>query len=145
LSPRWRHALEAAAPMADDDTVPAGTRYDALRMLGVQPWDRSGRQLVKYLAKGTHDELQMGAVSGLGDMPDERATRALIEALAGLSQGNRNLAFDALIRDKGRISALLDAVQAGKVAADGIGAARAKRIKEHPDANVRGRAAKLLN
>jgi HEAT repeat protein len=113
-------------------------------MLGVQPWDQAGRQLTRYLA-GTNDELQMGAVSALGDMPDERATRALIDALAGLSQGNRNLALDALIRDEQRISALLDAVQAGKVAADAIGAARAKRIKEHSNASVRQRAARLLH
>ena len=37
-------------------------------MLGVEPWEKRGEQLARYLKPGTHEELQMGAVSGLADV-----------------------------------------------------------------------------
>ena len=67
--------------MADDDKVPSGTRYDALRVLGVEPWEKRGAQLVRYLGN-KNAELQMGAVSGLGDVHSPEAAKAF-------SQGDR--------------------------------------------------------
>ena len=144
LSARWKQALDAAAPMTDDEKVPTGTRYDALRMLGVDSWDRRGGQIARYLAKGTHDELQMGAVSALGDMRGDQAAQALLDSMANLSKSNRNLALDALVRDARRIAALLDAIESGKIPPDFFDAARVKRLKEHADENLRQRAARLL-
>jgi hypothetical protein len=115
LKTRWQRALDLASPMTDDEKTPKGTRYDALRMLGVEPWDRRGEQIVRYLGKEVHAELQMGAVSGAGDVKDPRATAALIAALPGLTEGNRKLALQALVRDEQRVAALRDAVAAGKV------------------------------
>src|SRR5262249_34427477 len=67
-SARWKRALEEASRMADNAKVPTGTRYDALRMIALDGWEKRGEQLKKYLAKGTHDELTMGAISGLSDL-----------------------------------------------------------------------------
>jgi len=115
LRERYQRALDLSSAMTDDEKVPKGTRYDALRMLGVEPFDKRGEQLVRYLGKDVHGELQMGAVSGLGDVRDPRATAALIAALTGLTEGNRKLALQALVRDEDRIAALREAVTAGKV------------------------------
>src|SRR5207253_10826483 len=52
MNQRWWRLLEQASAMADDDKVPAGTRYDALRIVGMDTWERRGRQLAKYLARG---------------------------------------------------------------------------------------------
>src|SRR5262249_12666340 len=81
LAERWLRALNLASSMADNDRVPAGTRYDALRMLGVETWERRGEQLVKYLADGTDDELQMGAISGLADMKSPRVGPAIVAGI----------------------------------------------------------------
>src|SRR5687767_4948294 len=78
LQSRWSRSLELAGPMCYDQSVPTGTRYDALRMIALQPWEKSGAKLTSYLAKGTHGELQMGAVSGLVDMKAPEATAALL-------------------------------------------------------------------
>ena len=72
LSRRWQNMLVLASTMADNTAVPTGTRYDALRLLGVDSWDHRGAQLVKYLGKGVDAELQQGAVSALADMPAPR-------------------------------------------------------------------------
>lgn len=98
LKARWSRALDLAAEMADNDKIPNGTRYDALRMIALQGWSRRGEQLLRYLAKGTNSELQMGAISGLADIGAPDAVAALREALPGLEGQNRALAEAALHR-----------------------------------------------
>ena len=78
--------------------MPAGTRYDALRLLGISHWEAHGTDLTRYLQAGTDPELQMGAVSGLGDLADPRAWDALRAALDVLTPENRALAETALSR-----------------------------------------------
>jgi hypothetical protein len=58
LRSRWDRVLELAAVMADNQNVFKGTRYDALRIIGLDSWDRRGAQLSRYLEKGVDDELQ---------------------------------------------------------------------------------------
>src|SRR6185503_6649176 len=108
LLKRWQRALDLAAAMSDDPKVPTGTRYDALRMLGMEPWEKGGPQLVRFLSRDTNAELQMGAVSALGDLSSPQATAALVAALEDLKGNNRQLALDALLRDDLRAQALLD-------------------------------------
>ena len=115
LAKRWARSLKLAAAMADDTKVPGGTRYDALRMLGVLPWNQSGEHLVKYLAKDTDGELQQGAVSGLSDVRSPKVGPALVSGLSYFSKSNRDFALDALVRDESRIAVLLDEIAAGRV------------------------------
>ena len=116
LGKRWASSLELAVAMADDAKVPSGTRYDALRMLGVLPWNQSGERLAKYLAKGIHAELQQGAISGLCDVRSPKVGPTLASGLAYFSKSNRDFALDALVRDESRIAVLLDEIAAGRVA-----------------------------
>jgi putative membrane-bound dehydrogenase-like protein len=92
LKSRWQHALDEASTMADNEKVHTGTRYDALRMLGVESWSKRGEQLKKYLTKDTNAELQMGAVSALVDVKGDEATKALEDALPNFTEKNRELA-----------------------------------------------------
>jgi putative membrane-bound dehydrogenase-like protein len=144
MTKRWERALELASTMADAVNVPNGTRYDALRMLGAQPCEKCGAQLSKYLSKKNDTELQMGAVSALADVREPQSTEALLSALAELTEGNRKLALDALVRDGPRAMALLDAVEAKKIDPSMIGKEAAGKLKDHPDETVRKRALALL-
>lgn len=98
LAARLARAIELAADMARDSAVPSGTRYDALRMLGISSWEAHGADLRAHLGPDADPELQMGAVSGLGDLADPRAWDALRAALGGLTAENRALAEAALRR-----------------------------------------------
>jgi hypothetical protein len=146
LIARWRRALDLASAMADDEKVKAGTRYDALRMLGAEPWDRRGAQLMRYLTKGVDPELQQGAISGLSDVraPGAVVAQALLSGFGHYSPNNREFALDALLRDDARALALLDAVQDGRVTRERLGAGRAEALKAHPAEPVRARAAAVL-
>ena len=144
LTKRWKRALELAATMADDPDVPSGTRYDALRMLGVQTWEKRGDQLAGYLDRRANEELQMGAISGLADMKSPKVPAALLSGIAHYSLPNRQLALDALLRDDTRVAALLDAVAAGRVSLAQLGEKRAQTLKTSTNPKLRERAEKLL-
>ena len=112
---RWSRSLALARAMANDGKVRNGTRYDALRMLGVLPWDQAGTQLIRYLGADADPELQMGAIGGLSDLQDDRAAEALIRHVAHYTERNRGLAIAALLRTDGRRAKLKDAVARGVI------------------------------
>jgi hypothetical protein len=122
LKQRWKSAIQQAASLADDEKVTRGTRYDALRMIPLLGWDAAESQLRNYLKKGTHAELQQGALSGCGDIDDPRAAQLLIEALPGLDPKNVRLAVNALKRTAERKHLLDEAIAAGRVSADVLNA-----------------------
>jgi hypothetical protein len=145
LVARWQRAVELAAVMADDEAIPTGTRYDALRMIALGSWDLRGRQLEKYLAPGIHDELHMGAVSGAADMQTPHAAAALIAALPHLSASNRTLALKGLLRSEDRCLALLAAIAEDRLDPKLLDASHQKRLREHNSSAVRRLAAEVLS
>jgi hypothetical protein len=128
LTDRCQRLIELSAEMADDESVPSGTRYDALRILGVDEFDKRGEQLKTYLTN-ENAELQMGAVSGLGDMQDPAAARALLESFDRYNDGNRKLAIEALMRDDARRAMLQDAMAVGKVPTSALTPEQLKQLK----------------
>ncbi|MBP85610.1 MAG: dehydrogenase [Planctomycetaceae bacterium] len=138
---RWPRALQLAAKMADDENVRSGTRYDALRMIAVAGWKEQGPHLVEYLADGTPDELQMGAVSGLADIQSDEVSKPLIEALPRLSDRNGKLAMDGLLRTEQRSLALLEAVRSGQIA---TGLVDASALRKHQSSRVQTLAKEVL-
>lgn len=144
LLSRWQRALDLASAMTDDEKVKTGTRYDALRMIAMDSWEKRGAQLVKYLAKGVNAELQQGAISGLSDMKSPHVAPALISGLAHYSKSNREFALDALVRDEARIGTLLDELAAGRVTKAELGEPRLKKLSQVGDAKIRARVKQLV-
>jgi hypothetical protein len=120
LQAQWKHTMALATKMADDPAVATGTRYDALRILGLGQWEPQGSHLVKYLDKDADDELNMGAVSGLSDIDSPEVADALIAAFADLNADNQRLAADALLRTDERTRAFKAAVESGAVPRDAL-------------------------
>jgi hypothetical protein len=114
LAKRWDRLIELSAAMADNDAVRSGTRYDALRILGVDDFENRGEQLKKYLTDNDA-ELQMGAISGLSDMESDDVAPALLASFSDYTESNRKLAIDALLRTAQRRALLLKAVESGQV------------------------------
>jgi putative membrane-bound dehydrogenase-like protein len=140
LKSRWQFSLVRAAQMADNEKIPAGTRYDALRMVALGDWTLSRPLLSKYLAKGIHDELQMGAISGLSDVEAHEVPRLLLENLGHLNDENRALAVDALTRNDLRSNALLDAIATRQIPRTSLNSAQRTRLRESRNPSVRARA-----
>ncbi|MFN8708303.1 MAG: hypothetical protein ACK50J_16625, partial [Planctomyces sp.] len=133
-----------ALVMCDNEAVRKGTRYDALRMAAMLPWSMTGQLLSRYIGKGIDEELQMGAISAMADMPAADAGRTIIENLTHYGQHNRSLALDAMLRTGPRINRLLNFVEAGTIKSTDLGDERVRKIREHSDAQIRARAEKLF-
>jgi len=144
LVARWTMLIFQAAHMADNEDIPNGTRYDALRILGCGNWEPQGVFLLKYLAEGTDEELQMGAVSGLVDIDSPFSTKALSDAFLHLKGRNRRLAIAGLLRNGPRADALLFSIGAERISSVELDVAQQKQLREHAEPAIRERAAKLL-
>lgn len=112
---RWSRSLDLALTMSDDAKVRNGTRYDALRMIAVLPWDRAGATLIRYLSRDVDPELQMGAIGGLSDLQDDRSLDALVRHFPQYTERNRGLAINALLKTDGGRTRLKSALASGVV------------------------------
>ncbi|MFO0978468.1 MAG: neutral/alkaline non-lysosomal ceramidase N-terminal domain-containing protein [Planctomycetaceae bacterium] len=135
LLQRWNRSLEDSVRMLEDDKVPAGTRYDALRMVAMLEWEKCRSPLEKYL-NDSNSELQMGAVSGLGDVPESEAAKMLILSSDKLTGQNLKLTQAALLRTDERTLMWLRAIAAKEVQPPGDPEIR-KAISESPNAEIR--------
>lgn len=145
LTARWKQALLQSVKMADDSKVKGGTRYDALRMIAMLDYETCQAQLKRYLEDSRHAELQMGAVSGLGDIDRDESTVLLINAASKMNVRNRKIALEALLRTEKRVQAFLKAVQMQKIALKLIDAAVQKQLTEHSNLEIQKQARQIFN
>lgn len=145
LKTRWQSCITLAVQMADNEKVPTGTRYDALRIVAMDDAKPRRDQLIKYLAKGIDDELQMGAISGLSDVESDDVPRVLLENLGHFNEENRMLALDALTRTESRSAKLLDALTDGRVKKSMLSSKQMKSLLESKSQSIKERAMKVLS
>jgi hypothetical protein len=143
LKNRWERSLELASEMAENTKVPNGTRYDALRMIGLEGWEKRGEQLVRYLGREVNGELQMGAVSGLADMHAVEADRALIVALEELTEHNRKLALDALV-SRAAAEDVLEGIESGRIAKEWLSEKQKESLLGREEGTIQKRVKNLL-
>ncbi len=139
----WNRAMQLAGPMADDESVRLGTRYDAMRILGADTFERSGANLTKYLRGDVHDELVMGAISGLSDMESPAARDAITAAFPVYSKSNQALAITLLLRDETRIAMLVNAIEKGTIPATALSTEQWVELKKIKSEDLRMRIAAL--
>ena len=144
LKQAWHNSLVLSTAMADDETVPTGTRYDALRMVAMREWTVSQPQLNRYLQKGIHEELQMGAISGISDVPREEIAAILIAGYSHFSDTNRKLAIGALVRNEQRCMETLRAIAAQKLPQELRQNDQISALKNHKSNAVRQLAIEVL-
>lgn len=140
LQKKWQNLIVAAKAMAEDTKVKTGTRYDALRIVALEPWPAPKEQLLKYLPKGGNAELQMGSVSGLADVDHPEATQLLVDHLDHYDKENRRLAIVALSRGQVRQNMLLELLKDGRVKAAEIAESERKLMLESDDKSIAEKA-----
>lgn len=112
---RWPGVLKQAVTMAGDESVKAGTRYDALRMVALLPTESAVGKLRTYLTPAADRQLQMGAVSGLVDVGAPAAESLLLDAASWLKGRNRQLALEGLLRTESGAGQLRKRVVDGRL------------------------------
>lgn len=144
LLDRWKATFELASVMADDTAVPSGTRYDALRILGSDTWEKRGAQVARYLAADIDPELQMGAVSALLDMGDKPAMTTLLSSLFRLTPANRGLTLEGCLGHPDRFDRFLDALEEHRLEKKDVPAGIRERAVNYADSKRAERARRLL-
>ena len=144
LKALWQNSLILSSAMADDESVPTGTRYDALRMVAMRDAKISLPHLERYLQKGVHEELQMGAISGISDVPHDAVSTMLITGFAHYSETNRKLAIGALVRSESRCIETLNAIASKKLPPELSAHELIAELPKHNSAAVRERATEVL-
>ncbi|MSR57503.1 MAG: c-type cytochrome [Planctomycetaceae bacterium] len=144
LAERWQRTLALAYAMADNEKTPIGTRYDALRIIPLDNWKKCRKPLEKYLARGSHDELQMGAISGLSDIDRPEVSTRLLQCLGHVSDENRRIALDALLRTDQRADALLTAIENGSLKPAALSDSQRQILLRHKTEALKNRASRLL-
>lgn len=143
LAARWGATIRAAHAMCDNEQVPTGTRYDALRIIPIDAWKTSRERLERYLARGVHPELQMGAVSGLVDVDQPEVAGLLVKATPYLNETNRNLAIAGLLRNDARTETLLAALQRQEAKVEWLSEAQRAALRTSKNAAIKALAEQL--
>lgn len=138
----WERTIQLAKAMADDETVRVGTRYDALRLLSADTFERAGPHLIKYL-RSDDGELAMGAISSLADIESPAALDALVTAFPVYSQPSQALAIKLLLRNDARTAALLGAIEKGTISSNALSMEQWSALKKTKNQELRARIAAL--
>jgi putative membrane-bound dehydrogenase-like protein len=125
---RWQRVLRFSIEKAADERTSTGTRYDALRLVGMLPDEQAIAALQPYWDRGVHEELRMGAISAASDIDSPQAIPLLLASAKNESGHLRSLAIDGLLRTRSGRNALVEGLQMGSLLADALTADQKERL-----------------
>ncbi|MDG3002677.1 PVC-type heme-binding CxxCH protein [Paludisphaera mucosa] len=135
--------FDAAAKVADSGEAPA-RRASAIALVGLSGPERTLEALPPLLDARQPSEVQLAALRALGEQAGPAVAERVLEQWKATSPSARREAAEVLFSRIEWINALLDAVEAKKLATAEIDPLRLKQLREHPDSAIRGRAARLF-
>ena len=134
----------AAKTVTDEKATPAA-RLAAIRLLASGPYRYAAEPLAGLLDARFSGELQSAALKSLASFDDPRVADAVLAGWEGYGPDAPPRGRRSPLRPHRPSSAkLLDAIEAKKVLASHIEAARADALRKHPDAKMRARAERLF-
>ena len=140
LSGQFAAARESAA----DSDAAITVRTSAIALLSQDTVDALADVASELLSPTQPKEIQLAAVRAFSDQPGDDAADLLLEAWAGAGPAVRIEIVDALLRSKGRTARLIAAVEAEDVLPIEIAPDKRQTLVNHPDGDLRKRAAKVL-
>jgi putative membrane-bound dehydrogenase-like protein len=147
LKPAIEKALAAfttAATTAHNEKASLAARQAAVRLLASGPYKVASEPLATLLDPRSPAELQSAALRSLASFDDPKVADTVLAAWESFGPTLRREAIEVLFARKDRIAKLLDAVEAKKVLASHIEAARAEELRKHADTAIRTRVTKLF-
>ncbi len=144
-SSAWLGGLfDLVATVAPDEAAPAVLRARAVAVLGQGDYDRAGAILPGLLDPRQPPEVQAAAVRALGGFARPEVAAALLGPWKGYTPSLRAEVVALLLGRRIWIGPLLDAVEAGTVAASQLPPARRALLMNDRDPALRARARTLL-
>lgn len=136
--------LKQAEALVSDSGADAQTRADAVRVLGMSDAPRYEQLLRDVLTRPDAAPVQVAAVRVLARMQGPQVATTFVDLWDRWTPAVRNEAVRGLVREPGRIPALLDAIASGKIKATEIERPLRVRLMMVNDQEQRDRARTLF-
>jgi putative membrane-bound dehydrogenase-like protein len=136
--------FEHAAALAVDASADIASRQQSIELLAYASFDQAGPVLTRLFEQDPQQELRLKAIDALAVHRDESIAGLLLVNFASQTPALRRAVLDAVIGPPERASALLDEIEAKRIAASELDRVRADRLGKHGNAKIRQRAVKLL-
>ncbi|MGH7946783.1 MAG: c-type cytochrome, partial [Opitutaceae bacterium] len=120
----------AAASAADMKTAEPA-RLEAIELLGVASYAQSREALTAALSAGQPDTIQAAAIKTLAQHTRPEVTATLVRAWPHYGTKAKAAALAALVAREDRTTALLEAIQAGKIKPTELGASQVQALAQH--------------
>jgi len=133
-----------AKAMADNASVPAQTRIQAVQLLALSGFDEAGETLSGLLASSLSEPLQLAAVLALTRFNDARASGTLLKHWSELAARSRGEVLTVMLTRADRILALFKAVEERTVLASEFTAQQLQMLRAHRDPKIREQAIQLF-
>ncbi|MFL5240768.1 MAG: PVC-type heme-binding CxxCH protein [Gemmataceae bacterium] len=138
--------FDAARATLANPKAPKEKQLLAIRILGrgVDKQAEDVAALAELLVPQTGADLQTAAIAALGRLRDARVPELLLAGWKGYGPAQRSQTLDVLFRRDEWAAAALEAIEAKRIVAAELDAARRQCLLQHKSAAVRQRAAKLF-
>ncbi len=139
--------LQRAESVARDDSLAADKRISALKLcgLGSEQGELQFDWLLECLEPKAGGELQRAAIELVAGRASPDLVERAMQYWPGLAPKERTVFFDMLLSQKESAQALLGSMENGQFPVHELDSTRRWQMLEHPDPDVRSRAAKLLD
>ncbi len=136
--------FERAATLVGDVAVPEATRVQAIELLALTTFERSGERLLALMDQSQPQSVQLAAIRALNRFSDPRVGRVLAERWSGLTPQLRQNVLPVLLARPDRVQELFREVEAGRVRRADLDSTQLDFLMNHRDAAIRRRAIELL-
>ena len=131
-----------ARDLANEGDISA--RVETIEIVGLGPVESAMASFPGLLDARQAGEIQLAALRAIGELPDARVGRVVIDHWKSLSPTVRREAAEILFARTDRLLALLDAMESGAIAANELDAIRAAQLLAHRETAIRTRAKRLF-
>ncbi len=144
LKDKFASTLTELAATAGDQSLESGMRLGCTRLLSRIDWSHAKPVLSRLLTQETAQELRLAAVRAASAHALPEATTLLMAGWHSHTPAVRREVTEAMMRDPARIQYLLDEIAAQRVRPADLDALRTRQLVNHPRAEIRERARRLL-
>ncbi len=136
--------MSEVSAQSRDAKQSAGHRLMCVRLLGQAPWPTAKAALLPLIADETAIELRVASLRAFASQSDREVPAALMKLWSSATPPLRREIMEAMLRQPDRVATLFDEIEAKRVKASDLDATRTRQLLQHPRADLRVRAKKLL-
>jgi len=145
IGPSVDKILKRAVGVAADRTAAPELRADAIRLLALAGPDSQAPLFTRLIDPQEPEQIQVAAVSGLGQIKGDEAGRLLLTKWRSLTASVRSAAVDALEKEPGRTRLLLKAIQNEEVQPWSLNLSQKRALIMNQDPEIRKTAHALFD